>query len=156
MKIKFLLTSLIIVLLFNSCSKDKGCVQNPVSAEKASMVAYCSTNNINYTEHSSGILYEIITPGASIRPTLDSKVFMYYTGKLLDGTTFDYQADPTKTGWQLKNLIEGWQIGLPLIQQGGHIKLVIPSSLAYGCTGSGSIPANSPLFFDITVTLVQP
>jgi len=51
-------------------------------------------------------------------------------------------------------LIAGWQIGLPLIHKGGEIKLIVPSSLAYGC-GNGPLPANSILYFDIHLVDVQ-
>ncbi len=156
MRIKILILSVIFFSLISSCSKEtQGCVQNPVSAEKTAMVAFCTTNNITFTEHSSGILYQIITPGTGIRATLDSRIFVYYTGTLLNGTQFDALADPTRSGWQLKGLVEGWQIAIPLIQKGGRIKLVIPSSLAYGCIGQGSIPGNSPLYFDLTLTDIQ-
>jgi len=72
---------------------------------------------------------------------------------LLDGTTFDQQTDASKTGWPLGSLIAGWQIGLPLIQKGGKIKLIVPSSLAYGC--GGNLPANSILYFDVHLVDVQ-
>jgi FKBP-type peptidyl-prolyl cis-trans isomerase FkpA len=156
MKKTIVFALLSIFLLFNSCSKeDSGCIQNPVSAEKAGMIKFCTDNGIAYTEHSSGLLYQIINSGSGTVPTQDSRVFMFYTGKLMNGTTFEYQPDPTKTGWALKQLIEGWRIGVPLIQKGGKIKLVIPSSLAYGCTATASIPGNSPLYFEIGLTDVQ-
>jgi len=157
MKKVFLFFSLIGLLALGSCEKEKGCVQTSPSDEKAAMAAFCTSNGITYIEHSSGILYQVINAGTNITPTLDSRIFIYYTGKLMNGTTFETLSDPTRTGWQLKSLIEGWQVGLPLIQKGGRIKLVIPSSLAYGCVGAGgSIAPNSPLFFDITLTDVQP
>lgn len=154
MKFKILIVSLFL-LVIQSCKREKACTQNPITAEKADMIKFCTDNSIAYTQHSSGILYQIISSGSGTVPNVNSRVFMYYSGKLLNGSQFDYQSDPTKTGWYLNNLIEGWQIGLPLIQKGGRIKLVIPSALAYGCTGQGSIPANAPLYFDITLTDVQ-
>ncbi|MGB3162737.1 MAG: FKBP-type peptidyl-prolyl cis-trans isomerase [Chitinophagaceae bacterium] len=45
--------------------------------------------------------------------------------------------------------IPGFQIGLQLIQKGGVIKMIIPSSLAYGCSGQGTIAGNSILFFEV-------
>jgi hypothetical protein len=66
----------------------------------------------------------------------------------MNGTTFDSSNNVTLP---LNALIEGFKIGLPLIGIGGRIKLIIPSSLAYGCQGGGSIPSNSPLYFDITL-----
>jgi len=154
MKRALLLLSLGIATLFVSCGKqDKGCEPKTPASEKAEMVAYCQANGINYTEHASGILYEIISPGAGITPNINNLVFAVYTGKLLNGTQFDATANPVS--FPLSGVIEGWKIGIPLIQKSGRIKMVIPSALAYSCTGSNSIPPNSPLFFDVTLTDVK-
>lgn len=153
MKIKFL-SIVFISMIISSCTKDESCTPQAVSAEKNDMIAYCTANGINYTQDPSGILYEIVNPGTGTQPTATSKVYIYYTGKLLNGTIFDQLSDPTKSGWYLSNLIEGWRIAIPLIKKGGRIKMVIPSALAYGCKGSGSIQPNTPLYFDVTVTEV--
>jgi FKBP-type peptidyl-prolyl cis-trans isomerase len=117
------------------------------------MVAYCTANNIMYTEHASGILYEVMAPGLSTQPTLANTVLVVYTGKLLNGNQFDASANPVPI--PLNGVIEGWKIGIPLIKKGGRIKMVIPSSLAYGCKGEGSIAPNSPLYFEVTLTDVR-
>jgi len=136
--------------LFASCGKtDTECLPATVASEKAAMVAYCTANNITYTEHASGILYEVMAPGLSTQPTLANTVSVVYTGKLLNGTQFDASANPVRLA--LSGVIKGWQIGIPLIKKGGRIKLVIPSSLAYGCTGQGSIAPNSPLYFEVSL-----
>jgi len=139
-------------LFLNSCGKtDTGCQPVPVANEKAQLVAYCNANNITYTEHASGLLYQIITPGTGNSPVSSSTVSVVYTGKLFDNTVFDASANPYTN--LLSNLIDGWKIGIPLIKKGGRIKLIIPSALAYSCTGSGTkIPPNSPIFFDVTLT----
>jgi FKBP-type peptidyl-prolyl cis-trans isomerase FkpA len=156
MKRALLLLSLGIVALFLSCGKqDKGCEPKTPASEKAEMAAFCQANGINFTEHSSGILYEIIAPGAGITPTTSNLIYAVYTGTLLNGTVFDAKANPVD--FPLSGVIEGWKIGIPLIKKSGRIKMVIPSALAYTCIGSsnGSIPPNSPLFFDITLTDVK-
>ncbi len=151
-----------VILLFAcfatvSCGKaDTGCSPATVASEKQMLISYCTTNAINYIENSSGLLYEVINPGTGANPTSTSKVFITYTGKLFNGSVFDSQTNPAVTGWVLNSLIDGWKIGLPLIKKGGRIKLVIPSSLAYGCAGAGqNIPSNTPLFFDVTLVDVQ-
>ncbi|MBI2275126.1 MAG: FKBP-type peptidyl-prolyl cis-trans isomerase [Bacteroidetes bacterium] len=145
-----------LVLLNYSCGKNdtSGCQPATIASEKAQMVAYCTANNINYSEHSSGLLYEIVSPGSGLAPISTSVVAVVYTGKLLNGTTFDATANPISLS--LQNVIDGWKIGIPLIKKGGRIKLIIPSALAYSCTGSGNaIPANAPLFFDVTLQDVR-
>ncbi|MCW3087432.1 MAG: hypothetical protein JWQ78_818 [Sediminibacterium sp.] len=150
---------LLVILSFvvGSCGKtdgSSGCQPVPVSSEKAQMVAYCNTNNITYTEHTSGLLYQIIDPGTGISPTTTSTIAVVYTGKLFSGTTFDATANPIALS--LSAVIDGWKIGIPLIKKGGRIKLILPSALAYSCTGAGnSIPPNTPLFFDVTLTDVR-
>jgi len=154
MKRTLLLVSVVVSSLFLSCGKqESGCQPKTPASEKVDMIAYCTANGINYTEHSSGILYQIITQGSGMTPTVNNTVSTVYTGKLLNGTTFDATANPIS--FSLGGVIEGWKIGIPLIQKGGRILMVIPSALAYSCTGSGSIPPNSPLFFDVTLTDVK-
>lgn len=154
MKQTVLVVAALVSLLFLSCGKtESGCQPKTPASEKADMAAYCTSNNINYTEHPSGILYEIVLPGSGATPSASSIVSVVYTGKLLTNVTFDSRANPET--FQLSGLIDGWKIALPLIQKGGRIKMVVPSALAYSCSGSGSIPPNSPLFFDITLSDVK-
>ena len=135
-------------------SASQSCTPASPSSEEPSIIAYASANGIHATKHSSGLYYEIISQGSGPTPAADSKVYVTYVGKLLDGTVFDQQANSDQTGWPLKSLIEGWQIGLPLIQKGGEIKLIVPSALGYAC-GNGTIPANAILYFDVHLVDVQ-
>jgi FKBP-type peptidyl-prolyl cis-trans isomerase FkpA len=130
-----------------ACAVKAQYVNDNSVAQKAQMIAFCNNNGITYTEHPSGILYQIITPGDTAKPNLCTSLTMTYTGKLMTGIQFD---KGTIT-YPLKDLIVGWQIAVPLIGKGGKIKMVIPSSLAYGPNANGSIPANSPLFFEMTI-----
>ena len=142
--------------LLNSCGKSdtSGCKPATVASERTQMVAYCTANSINYTEDVSGLLYEIIAPGSGVSPNSSSTISVVYTGKLFNGTTFDATSNPVSL--PLSGVIDGWKIGLPLIKKSGRIKLIIPSALAYSCTGAGiSIPPNTPLFFDVTLADVK-
>lgn len=144
-------------IALTSCNKTSSCdlkavfVNDRNTAQNTAMVAFCVAQNITYTTDSSGILYQIITPGSSKRPNLCETISMTYKGTLLNGTQFDAGT----ISYPLSQLITGWQIAVPKIGKGGHIKVVIPSSLAYGSqaipssANSPGIPANSPLYFDI-------
>ncbi len=155
MKKIFLSLSLVAILFAgDGCIKDTGCVDKTVQSEQAEIINYANTQGITATGHSSGLYYQVMSPGSGITPTSTSKVFVKYTGKLLNGTIFDTQT-AAPVSFFLNGTIPGFQIGLGLIQKGGTIKLIIPSSLAYGCNGSGTIPGNAILYFEIELTDVQ-
>lgn len=52
-------------------------------------------------------------------------------------------------------VITGWEQGIPGMRVGGLRKLVVPPSLAYGSAGSGPIPGNSTLLFEIELLGVE-
>lgn len=153
---KSIFAFVLMVFVSLSCGKtaDTGCTPLTPASEKTSLIAYCTSNSITYTEHPSGILYEIVSPGTGVNPSLSSTVSCYYTGKLMNGTTFDAATSNPAT-FPLANVIEGWKIAIPLIKTGGRIKMVIPSALAYSCVGTNGIAGNSPLFFDVTLVQVR-
>jgi FKBP-type peptidyl-prolyl cis-trans isomerase len=147
---KIFFAGLISMLLFanSSCLKDKGCQNKTVQSEAAAISAYATANGINGTTHSSGVVYEVTVPGSGARPTPYSKVSIRYVGKLLDGTVFDSQLTNTVT-FNLGESIAGFQIALQQVQKGGSIRFIIPSSLAYGCSGQNTIPSNAILYFEV-------
>ena len=134
-----------------SCIKDTGCQDKTVQSEQAAILAYATANGITATAHSSGLYYEITNPGSGATANLNSTVRVNYVGKYVsNGTIFDQTTVATgPVSFVLGSVIPGWQLGIPLIQKGGSIKLIIPSSFAYGCAGRGSIPSNAILYFEI-------
>jgi FKBP-type peptidyl-prolyl cis-trans isomerase FkpA len=153
-KIVLFLTLSTLVLGSWQCSKkdNAACTSITVAAEDPAMQAYITAQGITATKDPSGMYYQIITPGTGSYPNINSKVSVKYAGYLLNGSKFDEmtsaEPDPNRY-WSLGGLIVGWQIGIPKIAKGGKIKMIIPSSLAYGCSAIGSIPANSILVFDV-------
>jgi len=99
--------------------------------------------------HESGMYVVTDTVGTGdARPTLNDDVTIFYQGYLLDGIRFDGTAEEPAT-FPLSQLIQGWQIGIPLFGKGGSGKLIIPSDLAYGDEPNGDIPGGSTLMFEI-------
>ena len=66
----------------------------------------------------------------------------------MDGTVFD-QTNDAPLSISLDRVISGWQEGIPLFKRGGRGLLLIPSAIAYGVTGQGGIPPNTPIAFEI-------
>lgn len=116
--------------------------------EKNAMTGFSKTN--------TGIYYKIGQPGTGSPISVDSTVVANYTGKLLNGTIFDRAVAGSEATFALTSVIKGWQQAIPLINQGGSIRMLIPSALAYGMEGSSpSIPPFSCLDFEVNVTDVK-
>ena len=135
----------------SACKKDSSSTSNVSAADQltiddAKIQTYIKANNLTPTKDASGLYYQVVTTGTGPYPAATSTITVNYTGKLLDGTVFDSGNLPTTS---LTSLIKGWQIGIPHINVGGRILLIIPSGLGYGTSAAGSIPANSVTVFTI-------
>jgi FKBP-type peptidyl-prolyl cis-trans isomerase FkpA len=125
-----------------------------------SIQKYLQANSLTgFTKTTSGIYYKIGTPGTGSPITIDSTLTIESTGKFLNGFTFQTN---TPFSTKLSSLIKGWQEVVPLLKEGGVIRVIIPSTKAYGLygklddyDGSVSIPPVSCLDFDIKVTEVK-
>ena len=82
-----------------------------------------------------------------------------YTGKLVDGTTFDSNAAAGRNLFDFTlgtgSVIQGFDIGLRGASLGDIYHLEIPSSLGYGSRATGSIPPNSTLIFDVEIRSIS-
>lgn len=77
------------------------------------------------------------------------------TGKKFD-SSYDHGGAPFSVQLGQGKVIPGWDQGLVGMKVGGTRRLLIPSALGYGKTGSPPvIPANADLVFDVTVLSVQ-
>lgn len=98
----------------------------------------------------SGLQYEVLTAGEGAKPGADDQVRTHYHGTLVDGTVFDssYQrGQPAE--FPVGGVIAGWTEALQLMPAGSKWRLYVPSELAYGAQGVGSIPPHSVLVFDV-------
>lgn len=140
----------LLVFTFSACKKNQTvCLASQPAAESVALAEFCTANGINYTVDANGIYYEILQQGIGSFPANDSLITVAYTSSDLNGNIYNLVTAGNPTIDYLKNFIEGWRLALPYIQKGGHIKMVVPSSLCYGCTGSDAVPPNTPLYFDI-------
>jgi FKBP-type peptidyl-prolyl cis-trans isomerase FkpA len=135
-----------------NCNYDACAFVAPTS-EIQSVQTYLTDNNITATQHCSGAFYIIDVAGTGATPNICSFINASYVGKLTNGTVFDQGT--FQQPLQLGKLVRGWINTIPLIKQGGKIRLFLPPSLGYGSQANGPIPANSILIFDLELTFVQ-
>ncbi|MEO5830758.1 MAG: FKBP-type peptidyl-prolyl cis-trans isomerase, partial [Rhodanobacter sp.] len=107
----------------------------------------------------SGLQYQVISQGSGARPGPNDTVEINYTGTFVNGQVFDASAKHNPPGAAkipLAGVIPGFREGLLLMQTGGHYKLFIPSSLAYGTEPQPPMPPNATLIFDVTLVKTGP
>jgi len=136
---------------------NTGCNKETVDSEQT-IKDYIAANNLSAERTDDGLYYIITKDGVGVNPDISSTVTVHYKGYLLNGNIFDSSYDRGKTStFPLTGVIEGWQLGIPLLKQGGAGTLIIPAELAYGSNPpSGSIIGkNEVLAFDIELFEVQ-
>lgn len=97
----------------------------------------------------SGVRFIIDSLAVGFPPRSNSTVDFKYTGRFLSGAIFD---QGTAKGGTVANFIGGFQIALALLPKGSKGRFYIPSGYAYGPAGTGDIPANANLMFEIHLT----
>jgi FKBP-type peptidyl-prolyl cis-trans isomerase len=101
------------------------------------------------TKTASGAIVIPVKEGTGPSPTASDKVKVHYTGTLVSGRVFDSSAQRGPTEFPLGGVIKCWTEGLQKMKVGGKAKIVCPPEIAYGPTGTGGIPGNAVLTFDV-------
>jgi hypothetical protein len=123
--------------------------------EVTKQMADIKANN-NQNQGQTQLLTEVVTEGTGdVVVESGDSITVDYTGTLEDGTEFDSSVGKTPFTFTIGQgtVIPGWDQGLLGMKVGEERKLIIPSDLAYGASGSGSIPPNATLIF--TVKLIS-
>ena len=125
------------------------------------------------TAYPSGLKIFTLNEGEGEKPRPGQRVLVNYAGWLSDGSLFDTsEAQIAEKFGQYNrilqmhrgtlspslmdyspdaNLIAGFKEGLLTMKVGDKIRLFIPPHLGYGPQGSGPIPPNSELIFDLEI-----
>jgi len=107
-------------------------------------------------ELKNGILYKVEVSGSGKTPKLSDRVKVRYEGRHVDGRVFDKsKGEEPQEFPRVDRTVAGWQEVLPRMREGDKWRVVIPSHLAYGATGTpfGNIGPNETL--DFTIELVE-
>lgn len=135
-----------------------------IDGDQTPLMDQVETQNITEDEVDYKLYYLVENEGVGIAPTKSDSVLTTYTGMTMDSLVFDSRK--TITWLSLLSVIKGWSYGFTNYTSGervinpdesfyyenyGQGILFIPSGLAYGNFGSGNIPPNTPLIFQITL-----
>lgn len=140
--------TLLFIILFSCCDKTLS-PEEQLQEDIRIIKQYLADNNLTADSTTNGLHYIITQEGTGGHPSLQSTVTVKYKGYLTDGSVFDQTSGSKTAKFNLSGLIEGWQIGIPLLKKGGKGTFLLPSAIGYGPGGSSSIPPNSVLIFEI-------
>ncbi len=151
-----------IVYVLNYTNKKADTV--PTSTPKP-VVAESSPKSDNMTVNTkkmadvTELKIEDLKIGTGDEAVSGKEITVNYTGTLTDGTKFDSSLNPGRTPFEFTlgagQVIEGWDKGFAGMKVGGKRILTIPSSMGYGPQGTGPIPGNATLIFEVELLGVK-
>ncbi len=125
----------------------------------ATYAAALNVSIASMTKTASGLYYKDLTVGTGATAAAGYTARVTYTGWLTNGAKFDSSEGRTPAYFEFlinkPEVIKGWDEGVQGMKVGGKRQLVIPPELGYGTSGSGSIPGNAILIFEIVLLQVR-
>jgi FKBP-type peptidyl-prolyl cis-trans isomerase FklB len=107
-----------------------------------------------------GLQYKVIKEGTGAMPKPGDTVSTLYKGTFIDGKEFDSTANrgnqPFKFVLGQGQVIKGWDEAVEHMKVGSKWEIFVPSDLAYGDSGRGSIGASQTLIFELELVDVTP
>lgn len=126
--------------------------------ESVNIEKYVTDKKLNPTKTASGLLYQVTKQGGSEKASVGDTVVVHYTGTFLDGNKFDSSKDsgkPLEFPVGKSVVIKGWDEAFLTITKGTKAIVICPSSLGYGPSANGPIPAFSTLVFDVELVNIK-
>lgn len=159
---------MVVLVSFSSCKEETNpyyITPEQIEAQKKideeTIRKYFRANNVDTTKVvrlNSGLY--ILTKKAGEGDVIKAGQYaeVNYIGRNVSNDVFDSSfrsGKPFSVLVGAGQVIKGWDEGLQQMRKGEEANLYIPSYLGYGMYGSGSIPPNSVLIFEIDVLQVR-
>jgi FKBP-type peptidyl-prolyl cis-trans isomerase FkpA len=109
----------------------------------------------------SGINYVIIEQGSGNLPVIGDTVSVQYAGYYVTGELFDaslYHSTDSSLHFVFRDpeMIKGWDEMIGMMNVGKKLEFIVPSNLAYGSAGYGSVPPYTSLIFVAKMMMIKP
>jgi FKBP-type peptidyl-prolyl cis-trans isomerase len=150
----------LLLLLGPGCAREKPAPSNQPEGSTIETTSFAPELQVDLpgsTKSASGLYYRDIDPGTGPAVAPGQQVSVFYTGWLVNGLQFDSNAGGSPLSFRLgaREVIDGWDQGVAGMRVGGKRQLIIPAALGYGPSGSGPIPPNAILVFNVEVISAQ-
>ena len=126
-----LFSIIIFLIIITSCSEESNDIvrtkQEQLNLDISRIEGYISENNLSgYSSLDNGLYYKVLDEGNLTFPQNGDTLDVEYVGQLLNGIEFDrsYTNQPFEMVLGSGEVIQGWEIGLPLIDETGTIILL--------------------------------
>lgn len=147
--------SILIYNIFLEKVKRTALEQSRFVTDSTAIADYLDDNEISATYHPGGIWYTITEQGTGDYPNVYNSISCAYKLKLLSNAGTVLEEGNIQQSNLFFGLIDGFKVALPLFNEGTKAIFYVPSGLAYGTTGKGSVPAHANLIFEITLDTVH-
>ena len=146
-------TPLIFILLFTLFAGCETYSERDMAQFDKDIRAYLKKKGKKCQRTPSGLYYTIINPGEGEYIRYKDIVSFTYTGKFLNGETFDVQKKPVE--FEVSKLILGWKEIMFELKPGAKVFMILPPQLAYGDRKLDDIPPHSTLIYDMEIIGVK-
>lgn len=127
--------------------------------EEADIQSFLALNpDLHFELKPSGLYYLDVVVGTGLQAETHDTFYVKFTGRYLGGGLFDTNVGtddtliyPVNEGWVIAGLDEG----ITYMREGGKSRMLIPSKLAYGSSGTWFIPGYTPLLFDVELVRLK-
>ena len=175
-KLFYVLILGVATVLFSSCDEEcenaRGeCPEEQLTKDISEIERYLEDNNLTAERDASyDFFYIIEEEGTGPTAQNGQVVTANYTGRFLNGQVFDTSIESVAidAGVFSENrqyepftftiggrVILGWNVAFKLLNAGSKATLIFPSYMAYGPRGSGSIPPNTVLLFEVELISIE-
>jgi FKBP-type peptidyl-prolyl cis-trans isomerase FkpA len=144
----------ILPIFLSSCIKvdTKEYTAESEQIDLSNYIANLTNKGYNVDTTALGVYYIRLKDGTGDFPFAGDTLSIKYAGYLIDGTVFETSFyNSPDSAWtyvyKTQNILPAWDEITGKMNKGCKMQFIIPSSLAYGPTGAGSIPPYSPLIF---------
>ena len=161
------------IIVLNACNNDDSLSPAEQSLNDIAIIdKYIADNGLTAVVDPSGVRIVFNDTFGNTKPNPGQVVAVDYVGFLLNGNVFDTSIEQTAIDNNIFSpsrnyqpfefivgagqVIQGWDIGIPLMGIGDKATIFIPSGLAYGTRGSGSfINPNTVIAFDVELVTIK-
>ena len=145
------------VALLSACGSDSTAPNVPSNPAVETYASSLGVNIATMTKKNDNLFVQDVVVGTGAEAIAGRTIRVTYSGFLINGNRFDTNVGGSPFSFTLGAgmVISGWDQGVAGMKVGGKRKLVIGSALGYSNQGSGPIPANATLVFDVELLCVQ-